>query len=193
MALPTGLLPVLVFALTVGVATPVTLSAHMLDRRGTASFAAALRSALVGTGVVYLLGVVVWVVAGGGPLWEVAATLLVAGVASLLLLTALPLLVGRWLVRRARGIDPDTALRFATYGWSVAMLVVFGVFVAPGGLAGGNVLHLDVERICVVGFCGIAVPLLAAVLLELVVAVLGPGVVGLVLHARTAGRERRTG
>jgi hypothetical protein len=69
-ALPVGLLPVLVGALTVGVALPTTVVAHRLSRRGR-PFGAALG-------------------------------------------TALPLALGRALLGRARGLDPETALRFAT-------------------------------------------------------------------------------
>jgi hypothetical protein len=189
-ALPTGLLPVLAFVLTVGVAAPVTLVAHLRSRDGSRSFATALRTALLAAGGVYLAGVVVvWVVAGGLPLWEVAAALAAAGVAALAVLVVGLLLVGRRLVRRTRGTDPDTGLRFAAYGWVVAALVVFGLFVAPGGFAGGHLLDLGGERACLVGFCGVAVSLVGAVLLELAVAVLGPGLVGSALHA-VAGRTR---
>lgn len=192
--LPTGLLPVLAFALTVGVATPVALGAHLFYRRGNGSFAAALRAALLEAGVLYLVGVVViWAIAGGLALWEVAAALLVAGVVAFVVLAALPLVVGRRLVRRARAVGSDTALRYATYGWPVAALVVFGIFVAPGGVAGGTLLALGGERTCLAGHCGIARSFVAAVLLELLAAVLGPGVVGLALYsARAKTRGRRT-
>lgn len=197
MALPTGLIPVLAFVLTVGVAAPVTLAAHLRSHDGRRPFAAALRTAILAIGVVYLVGVVaVWAVAGGLPLWEVAAALVAAGVAALVVLVVLPLLVGRWLVGHTRHVDPETASRFAAYGWAVAMLVVFGIFVAPGGFGRGHLLDLGGERVCLVGFCGIAVSLVAAVLLELVVAVLGPGIVGSALHSltvRTRGPDTSPG
>ena len=184
MALPTGLVPVLVCILTVGVAAPVTLGAHLFHRGGRRPFAAALRTALLAAGGAYLLGVAgVWAVAGGVPVWEVAAALLLAGVAASVVLTGLPLLVGRWIVLRWGALDPDAALRFTAYGWALTMLVVFGLFVAPGGVAGGDLLDLGGERVCLVGFCGVAVRLVAAALLELFVAVLGPGVTGLALHS----------
>jgi hypothetical protein len=189
-ALPTGLLPVLVFVLTVGVAAPVTLVAHLRSRDGSRSFATALRTALLAAGGVYLAGIAaVWVVAGGLSLWEVAAALVAAGVAALAVLVVGPLLVGRRIVRRARSTDPDTALRFAAYGWVAAAFAVFGIFVAPGGLADGHLLDLGGERSCLVGFCGVAVSLVGTVLLELAVAVLGPGLVGSALHS-LAGRTR---
>jgi predicted MFS family arabinose efflux permease len=70
------------------------------------------------------------------------------------------------------------------------MLVVFGVFVALGGFAGGHLLHLGGPRTCLVGFCGVAVALVAAVVFEAVVAVVGPGVAELVFHAVTRPRGR---
>jgi hypothetical protein len=189
-ALPTGLLPVLVFVLTVGIAAPVTLVAHLRSRDGSRSFATAFRTALVAAAGVYLVGVVaVWVVAGGLPLWEVAAALVAAGVAALAVLVVGPLLIGRRLVRQVRGTDPETALRFAAYGWVAAAFAVFGIFVAPGGLTDGHLLDLGGERTCLVGFCGVVVSLVGAVLLELAVAVLGPGLVGSALHS-LAGRTR---
>lgn len=192
MALPTGLLPVLVFVLTVGVSTLVALGAHLLDRAGE-PFASALGDAVRAVGVLYLLGVAgIWALAGGGSLWGVVAALLLVGVAALLALVLLPLAVGRWLVRRALGVDRGTALRLTTAGWPVAMLGVFGVFVAPGGLADGHLLHLDGPRTCLVGFCGVAVSLVTAVVLETVVAVLGPGVVGLGIHTATTRSRGRS-
>ena len=194
MALPTGLVPILAFVLTVGVAVPVTAGAHLRSRNRP--FDAALRTAVLAVFGVYLVGVAaVWAVAGGVQLWEVAAALLLAGAVALVVLTVLPLLVGRLIVRRVGGIAPETAFRFATYGWLVAAFVVFGVFVAPGGIAGGHLLDLEGSRVCLAGFCGIAVSLVAAALLELVVAVLGPGVVGLLLYAsvtRTGGPASRS-
>jgi hypothetical protein len=51
LALPTGLLPSFVLALTVGVATLVTLGAHLSWSLGTHPFSVALRTAFVGPGV----------------------------------------------------------------------------------------------------------------------------------------------
>lgn len=191
MALPTGLVPVTVFALTVGIAVPVTLGSHLFYRHGSSSFRAALRAALAEASLLYLVGVlVVWAIAGGLSLWEVAATLLVAGVVAFVVLTALPLVVGRLLVRRVAGVDSETALRYATYGWPVAMFAVFGMFAAPGGLATNAFFDLGGERVCLVGHCGIAVGFAVAVVLELLVAVLGPGLVGLAIASSSATRGR---
>ena len=123
----------------------------------------------------------------------VAATLLVAGIGAVLSLALVPLAVGRLLVRRARGVDPETALRFATYGWPVAMLAAFGVFVAPGGPARGHLLHLEGPTFCLAGFCGLDSHLVAALGLETVVALVGPGTVGLLIHVSSSrpGRETR--
>jgi hypothetical protein len=194
-ALPVGLLPALVAALTVGVAFPATIVAHVLARRGR-PFDAALRTALGGVAGLFLLGVVVVAtVAGPGARVPVAVALLAAGAGAGVVLVTLPLAVGRTVLVRARGLDPETALRFATYGWPVAALAVLVGFLAPGGLARGHLLHVGGDTVCFVGFCGVSLVLLAAALLELAVAVLGPGVVGLVLHASTTpgdGRRART-
>lgn len=193
MALPTGLVPITVFATTVGIAVSVAVGAHLFSRSGTAPFGAALRAALVTVGGLYLAGVlVVWALAGGLPLWEVAATLLVAGLGNLVVLTALPLFVGRHVVRRVGGADSDAALRYATYGWPVAMLAVFAVFVASGGLRHGDLLVLGGGRTCLAGHCGVPLLLTAAVFLELAVAVLGPGVAGLALYSAGTGARTRT-
>jgi len=190
MTLPTGLVPALAFVLTVGTAVPVALGAHLFHRTGNAPFGSGLRAALAEAGGLYLVGViVVWSIAGGIGLWEVAVTLLVAGFVAAVALVALPLVVGQQLVRYASESDPETALRFATYGWPVAMLVVFAIFLAPGGLVGGDLFALTGKRVCLAGHCGIAAPFVLAAAVELAVAVLGPGVVGLVLRSRTtAGR-----
>jgi hypothetical protein len=185
MALPDGLVPVAVFVLTVGVAVPVTLGSHLFYRAGETGFTAALRAALAEAAGLYLVGVlVVWSIAGGVGLWEIPVTLLVAGALALVVLGVVPLAVGRRLVRRFGAVDGETALRFATYGWPVAMLAVFGVFVAPGGVVRGDLLSLGGERACLAGFCGVSVSLIGAVALEAFVAVFGPGAVGVVLSAR---------
>ncbi|SEK31773.1 hypothetical protein [Haloferax larsenii] len=191
MALPTGLLPVFVFVVTAGVATLVTLGAYLSWRRGSRSFSAGLRRSLLGVSLLYLVGTaVVWAVAGGGSLWGVAAALVASGVAAFVVLWTAPLLLGQYLVRRLRGVDSETALRQVTYGWPVAMLVVFGLFVAPGGPTSGHLLHLDGATTCLAGFCGLSVLLLVAVALELVVAVVGPGLVGLVLTSQQSLSSR---
>ena len=195
MALPTGLVPVTAFVLTIGTAIPVTLGAHLFHRNGNGSFSAALRSAFAEASLLYLVGaLVVWSIAGGLALWEVAATLLVTGFVALIVLAAIPLFVGRLLVRRVGGVDSGTALRYATYGWPAAMLAVFGIFIAPGGLATNVLFSLGGERICLAGHCGIALWFAVAVVLELLVAVLGPGLVGLAIASSSAthGREARS-
>ncbi|RDZ65710.1 hypothetical protein C5B90_04975 [Haloferax sp. Atlit-12N] len=182
MTLPTGLLPVFVFVVTAGIATLVTLGAHLSWRRGSQPFSAGLRRSLLGVSLLYLVGTaIVWAVAGGGSLWGVAAALVASGVVAFVVLWTAPLLLGQYLVRRLRGVDSETALRQVTYGWLVAMLAVFGLFVAPGGPTGGHLLHLDGVTTCLAGFCGLSISLLVVVALELVVAVVGPGLVGFVL------------
>lgn len=192
MTLPTGLIPVLVFVVTVGISVPVTLTAHLMYRNEIQSFASAVRMALLEAGLLYLVGViVVWAIAGGGldmQLWEIPVTLVVTGIGVLIVLTAIPLIVGQNLINHFREVDSETALQYATYGWPVAMLAVFGIFIAPGGLTQGHLFHLEGAQICLVGFCGINVSFAAAVLLEAFIAVFGPGLIGLLLVS-----QRRTG
>jgi hypothetical protein len=197
MTLTQGLLPVLVFVVTVGNAGPVALAARLFAGSEAGSFAEALRVAQLEAGLVYLVGVgVVWTVAGDGfdlSLWEIPATLLVTGLAAALVLAALPLAVGRRLVRSRCDVDSATALRAATLGWPVAMLVVFGIFVAPGGLSSGHLLSLTGARTCLAGFCGTSVLLAGTLALEFVVAVFLPGLVGTLIVARgPSGRESRS-
>ncbi|MFC4553251.1 MULTISPECIES: hypothetical protein [Halorussus] len=180
MAFPTGLVPITAFVPTVGVAVPVTIGAQLSYRRGS-SFGGALRAALAEAGLLYLVGVlVVWAMARGLTLGKAAAILVTGGIAAFVFLTALPLFVGRLFVERVGGVDSETALRYATYGWPVATVVAFGIFVAPGGLATNAFFDLGGERICLGGHCGIDARFAGAVVLELLV-VLGPGVVGTTL------------
>jgi fumarate reductase subunit D len=189
MALPTGLIPTLVFVITVGISVPVMVAAHRFHRTGTDDFRTALAGALFEAGLLYILGVgVVWSIAGGGidtELWEIPAALLATGVATLFLFVALPLWIGERLVTRLRDTEPATAFRFTAYGWPVAMLFVFGIFVAPGGVFGGDLLSLGGPRTCLAGVCGISLMLAGAVLLEMLVAVVGPGLVGALLLSQT--------
>jgi hypothetical protein len=193
MALPTGLIPVLAFVLTVGISGPVALAAGLSYRSGTRSFGRALQVALLEAGLLSLVGVgVVWAIAGGGPsteLWEIPATLVVTGIGASLVLASLPLVVGKHLVGHLLDVEPETALRFTTYGWPIGMLVVFGIFIAPGGPTQGHLVHLEGTRICLAGFCGIAVSFVVAVLLEVLVAVFAPGLFGALIASRR--RDRR--
>ncbi|MFB6361603.1 MAG: hypothetical protein ABEH59_09820 [Halobacteriales archaeon] len=184
MALPTGLIPVLAFVLTAGVSVSVTLTAHFVFTRRGRPFRIGLRSAVSVAGLVYLVGVgVVWAIAGTGlspGLWEIPATLIGAGLLALVLLTGMPLWIGQRLIRSYSRVDAETALRYTTYGWPVAMLAVFGIFVAPGG----HLFALDGPRTCLIGFCGLSIRLGLAILLEVFLAVLGPGIVGQLVWAR---------
>lgn len=192
MTLPTGLVPVTVFALTVGISTPVAVGAHLLARAGDETFRSDLRTAIAGTGLLYLVSVgVVWAVAGGLAVWEVAAMLVVAGAVAFALVIVLPLLVGRRLVERVAGADSERALRYATLGLPVAALAAFAIFAAPGGLATNAIFGLGEESVCLAGFCGIAWGFAVAVVLQFVVAIFGPGLVGVAL-CRSAGGVGRT-
>lgn len=190
-ALPTGLIPVLAFVLTVGVSIFVTLTAHFVFTSRGQPFHTGLRRAVYAASLVYLVGVgVVWAIAGTGSspeLWEIPATLLGAGILALVLLTGLPLWIGPRLIRFNSTVDAETALRYTTYGWPIAMLAVFGIFVAPGG----HLFALEGPQTCLIGFCGLSIWLVFAVLLEVVLAVLGPGIVGQLVWGRRQ-TERRT-
>lgn len=192
MALQAGLIPVLVFVLTIGIAVPVTLGSHLIYRNGNGAFGSALRIALFEASVLYLVGIlVIWAIAGGLELWEIPITLLVTGIFALIVLIAFPLIVGQRVIQHFRGVDRETALRFATYGWPIAMLVVFGLYIVPGGLVHGDLLSLGGNRICLAGFCGIGVQFALAVVLEVFVALLGPGIAGLVLYTSTERTNSR--
>lgn len=188
MALPTGLLPVLAFVVTIGVSVPVAVTTLLSSRTGTQSIRRALRIALFEASLLYLVGViVVWAIAGGGldtELWEIPATLVVTGVGTLLILTALPLVVGQKVIQHWRQVDPEGALQYTVAGWPIAMLVTFGIFVAPGGLVQGTLFDIGGPTICLVGFCGISLLLMGAFFLEALVVVVGPGLVGLMLSVR---------
>ena len=188
MALPTGLLPVLAFVITIGISVPVAITTHLSARTGTQSIRRALQIALLEASLLYLVGVIaVWAIAGGGldtELWEIPATLVITGVGTLLILTALPLAVGQKVINHWRHIEPEAALRDTVAGWPIAMLVTFGIFIAPDGLAQGTLLDLQGLTVCLFGFCGISFQLAGAVFIEILVAVFGPGLIGLVLSFR---------
>lgn len=173
----TGLLPVLAFVNTVGVSVPIALTAHLFYRSGARPFARVLQVTFLQTALLYLVGVYVFWSVGAG--FSRMVTLLVVGALTALLLAALPLLVGRWLLWRVGGLDSETALRYSTYCWPVAMLAVFAIFVAPGGFDRVAFFHLGGAETCLLGFCGISLRSAAAVLLQAVVAFFGPGAIGL--------------
>jgi hypothetical protein len=180
-----------VFALTVGIATPVAIGAHLLVRTGNGTFHSALRTAITGTGVLYLVGVgIVWVVTGGISATDIAAMLVVAGVVAFGIVVAFPLFVGRRLVEGVVGVDSATALAAATAGLPITAFIVFAIFVAPGGLATNAIFGLGEESACLAGFGGVARGFAVAVFLQLVVAIFGPGVVGVALCQSVGGVGR---
>ena len=188
MALQTGLLPVLAFVITVGISVPVAVTTHLSARTGTQSIRSALRMALLEASLFYLVGVIViWAITGSGldtELWEIPATFVITGVGTLLILTALPLAVGQKIIQHWQHIKPESALQYTVAGWPIAMLVTFGIFIAPGGLAQGTLFDVQGPTICLVGFCGIRILLAGTVVVEVLVAVFGPGIIGLVLSSR---------
>lgn len=185
MALRLGSLTVLVFLLTVGFSALTALGAWLSNRVTAAPFALSLKSAFGTVAGLYLVGVgIVWFVTGAGALWGLATALVAVGVSAFVLLGILPLLVGQRLIARLRGVDAETALRLVTIGWPVAMLAVFGLFIAPGGVHESNLLDLGRPRVCLAGFCGVSLPLVVAVSVSALVAVFGPAAVGLALSGR---------
>lgn len=182
--------------LTVGIAVSVTLGSHLIYRKCNGAFGSAIRIVLFEASVLYLVGIlVIWAIAGGLEPWEISSTLLVTGIFALIVLIAFPPIVGQRVIQHFRGVDRETALRSATDGWPIAMLVVFGIFIAPSGLVHGDLLSLGGERICLAGFCGISVPFALAVVLGVFVALLGSGIAGIALYTsteRTNSREAST-
>jgi hypothetical protein len=184
MALPYGLISVYAFVLTLGISVPTTLLAMLFHHRSNVLFRQSLQTALVGTGSFYLIGVaVVWAVTGPGSLWGVVTALLVTGLAATVILVALPLTAGKRLFQYVQPADSEVALRYTTYGWPFAMLVIFGIFFAPGGVTQGHLFHLGGVTMCVTGFCGIPVSLAATVVTEFVIALLGSGLFGILIHS----------
>lgn len=182
MALPTGLIPVYAFVLTIGVGFSVTFGAHLLAR--SRPFEAALRQAIQLVAGLYLVGVaVVWAVAGTA-VWEVALLLVVSGGIALVGLVVIPLAVGRSVIRRSSGADSASSLRAATVGWLTTLIAVFGIYVGLGGLGGGAVVHLPGREVCVIGFCGVAVWTVGAAVVLAGIMLVGPGLFGLAYRRR---------
>jgi hypothetical protein len=169
MALPTGLVPVLVAVSTVGVSLPVAVGALSWHRVGPAPLRTALRPAFATVALCYLVGAGVVVAVAGAASVPVSAVLLGSGVVAFLLFGALPLGVGRRVVARATGVSGDEALRYAVLGWPVAMALVSAVFVAPSVLGDGGVHLLHVDGAVAFG---------AMLTVDLLVAVFGAGAVG---------------
>ncbi|ELZ76235.1 hypothetical protein C454_18099 [Haloferax gibbonsii ATCC 33959] len=186
MALPVGLIPTFAFVMTVGIPVTVALSAHLYNRSQEGAMRDALRVAVIEAALLYTVGIyVIWSIAGGGSLWGLVAALAVVGVFCLIFLLAVPLLVGQWLVEHVRDVPSDTALKAVVTGWPPAMLLVFGIFIAPGGLTAGHLFDIEGPQTCLAGHCGIAIGLLAVTALEGLIATFGPGVAGLLFTTHT--------
>lgn len=177
-----GLLPVLAFVMTVGIPVPVTLTAYLFYRSGARPFTRTLQVAFLEAGLFYALGVYV--------LWSIGAgisrvvTLLIVGAMSLILLVAMPLIIGQQFAQYMTEVDSETALRYTTYSWPLAMFVVFGIFVIPGGIHRVTFFHIGGMDTCLLGFCQISVLSVGAVLLQVLVAFFGPGIISVIQHSR---------
>lgn len=176
-----GLLPVLAFVMTVGISGPVTLTTYLFHASGTKSFSRVLRIALFEAGLFYVIGIYV--------LWSIGAgisrviTLLIIGMMSLIVLVAIPLMVGQQFVQYITETDSETALRYTTYSWPPAMLIVFGIFIIPGGVHRVTFFHIGNIEACLLGFCQISILSIGAVLLQALVVLFGPGVLSVLQHS----------
>lgn len=168
---PFGLLAVFVYFAAVVLSIPAAAGVLLLGRR----FGIRRATDLVGlafVGVVALGGLVVAVVTD-----PIAGVLLAGfGLLALVLLWAVPVLVGAYVVERLESTTGETALGFAVAGLPGAMLVSAILFLAPGGLARYNLTFLSgpVAWLFLLAF--------GAVVL------VGPGLVGVGLY-RFAGRR----
>lgn len=169
---PIGLLAVFVYFAAVVLSLPASAAVLLLSRRvGIERAAAVVGSATLAVVAIGALGVVV--VAGFGA----GGTVVVYGVAALAVLWALPVVVGRWFVRRGTGLAADLALGYTVAGLPLALVASAAWFVAPGGPTRYNLTFLS----------GPALWAATAVLLAIVL--LGPGLTGLGL-VRLVGRLR---
>lgn len=180
MALPVGLISAFAFVVTVGIPISIAASALLYNHYREGSMRDGLCVAVVEAALLYTVGIyVIWTITGDGSLWGTATALAVVGALALVFLLVVPLLIGQRIVERVKNVDSDTALRAVVAGWPIAMIIVFGVFIAPGGLTTGHIFDIEGPRTCLAGHCGIAIGLIAVTLVEAVVAFLGPGVAGL--------------
>jgi hypothetical protein len=192
MPLPNGLLPAYVFVLTVGLAVIVTARAHHRTRTTNSTFTRALKDAFTEAAALYVVGAVaVWILSGTHSVLSLVVTMFVPAIVAFILLMGLPLLVGRWFVARYADLDGETALRLTTYGWLLTMALVFAVFMAPGGFTGGHIFAIEGQQTCLAGFCGIIIPFAVLVAIELVIALVGPGLVGVILYSTMSDPPNR--
>lgn len=158
---PTG--PLLVFGYLVAVALSLPTAAAVLRlARPLGVRRAAALVGLLAVALVAVVGVAVGVLAGpvaGGSAGEV-------GLFAVVLLWALPVLVGRAVVGRLVGLAGDAALGYAVAGLPVAMVASAVVFVAPGGFGRDDLTLLTGPALWVGGAAFLAIVLL------------GPGLAG---------------
>ncbi|MFB6207700.1 MAG: hypothetical protein ABEJ05_14360 [Haloglomus sp.] len=167
---PAGLLPIFVFVAAVGLSWPVAVATFVLSLR-VRPFGRALR--YVGAGVTVLATIFaasIGVIAGAEVGGIVLASLAIAAVA----FGAVPLAVARSLLVR-NGIEANRALRLSVGAWPVALLVAFGAFIAPGGVARYNVTFLSGPALYVAVAAIAALVLLGPAALGLLAARLGVG------------------
>lgn len=177
-----GLLPMLAFVMTVGISTPVALTTHLFYHSGARPYSRILQLALLEAGLFYILGIsVLWSIGAGV---SRVVTLLIIGAMSLIVLVAIPLMIGQWLIQKMTGIDSETALRYTTSSWPFAMLVIFGIFVIPGGINRITFFHIEGIEVCLLGFCRISLLSIVAIFLQVLTTFFGPGVVGVIYHLR---------
>ena len=169
---PLGLLAVFVYLAAVVLSIPAAGGVLLLSRR-----LGVLRAAdvvgLAGVGVVAVVGLAVAV------LVTPVAGLLLAGLGfvALVLLWAVPVFVGAYVVERIEGTTGEVALGYAVAALPLALLASAALFVAPGGLARYNVTFLSgpAVGVAVLGF-GVLV-------------LLGPALLGIGLNRLVARRR----
>lgn len=169
---PFGILVVFVYLGAVVLSLPAAAAVLLLARRVGIGRAGALVVA-VGFVIVAVVGLGVGVLAGPAAGVSFAGY----GVGAVVALWGLPVLVGRWVVRRFTGLAPDLALGYAVAGLPPALAASAVWFVAPGGPTRYNLTFLS----------GLALWAGLAVLLTIVV--LGPGLIGVGL-VRLVGPRR---
>ena len=171
---PVGLLVVFVYLGAVVLSLPAVAAVLLLSRRiGVGRAASAVAAGALAVVALVALGAALVV----GP--DAGASIAGYGAVGFLVLWALPVLLGRWLIRRGTGLAADLALGYAVAGLPPALAASAVWFVAPGGPTRYNLTFLS----------GPALWAASAVFLAIVL--LGPGLVGIGL-VRLVGRRRRS-
>lgn len=133
-----GSVLVFVYVATVALAPVLALAVVLVGRRRS-------QTAALGTVVGAMAAVVTLGATVGAALisWRAGAVLFLAGQGALLGLGIVPLVIGRGIVRRATGIDRESALRVAVAAWPLSLAGSVALFLAPGGALRYNITFLS--------------------------------------------------